>query len=122
MKISVGNLPQNLNEEDLGKLFSQFGTVESVHIKRDKKTNTSLGYGSVEMPEANAKDAIERLNGHEIDSKKIVVVDSITLQAAHEEKHGKNSTDTGSKIHGARGGSNFSGSTVRKSGGGGRGK
>ncbi|MDX1958245.1 MAG: RNA-binding protein [Leptospiraceae bacterium] len=122
MKLSVGNLPQSLSEEDLSKLFSQFGSVESVHIKRDKKTNASLGYGSIEMNDESAKQAIERLNGHEIDGKKIVVVDAATLQTSNLDKYGKPIVGSGSKIHTGKPTVGGSVSTVRRSGGGGRGK
>lgn len=125
MRISVGNLPQTLSEEDLKKLFSEFGTVEEAFIKRDKKTKTSLGFGHVDMPDAQASKAIEKLNEKEIEGKKIVVVDSQKLQNEFKDKHGdKTGTAGGSKINPATAASGAFSATsgVRKSGGGGRGK
>ena len=58
MRISVGSLPQTLNEEALKKMFAEFGTVEDVVIKRDKKTQTSLGYGHVDMPDDAGKNIV----------------------------------------------------------------
>jgi cold-inducible RNA-binding protein len=121
MKLSIGNLPQSLSEEDINKLFSQFGTVESVQIKRDKKTNVSLGFGSVEMQDENAIQAIERMNGHELDGKKIVVVDSATLQVNLNDKNNKSGIGMNSKLHSGKSGGGAV-STIRRSGGGGRGK
>ena len=122
MRISVGSLPQTLNEEALKKLFAEFGNVEEVVIKRDKKTQTSLGYGHVDMPDDAGKKAIEKLNGKEIEDKKIAVVDAAQL---HNEGKDKNwdKPVTNSKIHGTKfTGGGFTGGGVRKSGGGGRGK
>ena len=122
MRISVGSLPQSLNEEALKKLFAEFGTVEEVVIKRDKKTQTSLGYGHVDMPDDEGKKAIEKLNGKELEDKKIVVVDASQLHNDGKDKNYEKPV-ANSKIHGSKfTGGGFSGSGVRKSGGGGRGK
>lgn len=122
MRISVGSLPQSLNEEALKKMFAEFGTVEDVLIKRDKKTQTSLGYGHVDMPDDAGKKAIEKLNGKEIEDKKIVVVDAAQLHNDGKDKNYEKPA-TNSKIHGSKfTGGGFSGGSVRKSGGGGRGK
>jgi len=120
MKISIGNLSQTVKEDDLKKLFSSYGDVTAVHIKRDKKTNASLGYGSVEIPDKEAEKAIKGLNDKEIDGKKIVLIDSEKLRVQNQDKNWDKSSGTG-KIHGQKSGG-FSGSTVRRSGGGGRGK
>ncbi|MCE9501020.1 MAG: RNA-binding protein [Leptospira sp.] len=120
MKISVGNLSQTVKEDELKKLFSSYGEVSAVHIKRDKKTNVSLGYGSVEMADKDAEKAIKGLNDKDVDGKKIVLIDAEKLQAQNQEKNWDKSGGTG-KIHGQKSGG-FSGSTVRRSGGGGRGK
>lgn len=123
MKLSVGNLPQSLTDEDLKKLFASVGSVESASIKRGKKTGTSLGYGTVEMADDHAKLAIEKLNGHEIEGKKIVVVDAASLQQDSKNKGSqKAGQGSGGSIHGSKVSGGFSGGTVRRSGGGGRGK
>ncbi len=122
MRISVGSLPQTLNEEALKKMFAEFGSVEEVVIKRDKKTQTSLGYGHVDMPDDAGKKAIEKLNGKEIEDKKIAVVDAAQLQNEGKDKNWDKPV-TNSKIHGTKfTGGGFTGGGVRKSGGGGRGK
>lgn len=62
MKISVGNLPQELTEDELKKIFSEFGAVREVHIKKDKTTGRSLSYGAVEMEDSAGAKAIAALN------------------------------------------------------------
>ncbi len=49
MKIYIGNLAQNVQEEDLNTLFSQHGKVDSVKIIRDMYTKISKGFGFIEM-------------------------------------------------------------------------
>jgi len=122
MKLSIGNLPQSLSEKDLETLFTEFGSPESISIKRDKKTGTSLGYGSLEMEDGAALKAIEILNGKEIQEKKIVVVDSATLTNPKHSDKNKDKNTGSSKYYGSQTSENSSISTPRRSGGGGRGK
>lgn len=46
-KIFVSNLKQAINENDLARFFSRFGTVEEVLISRDPATQLSKGFGFV---------------------------------------------------------------------------
>lgn len=67
MKIYVGNLSYEVNEEDLKNAFEQFGQVESVSVIKDKYSGRSKGFGFVELPsQAEAQSAIEGLNGKEL--------------------------------------------------------
>ena len=74
MNIYVGNIAQDVSEEELTKLFTEYGKVSSVKILRDMFTQESRGFGFVEMPaQADAQKAIDELNTHELKGKKIVV-------------------------------------------------
>lgn len=74
MNIYVGNLSQNVQEEDLNTLFSQHGKVESVKIIQDMYTKTSKGFGFVEMPAKDeAQKALDTLNSYELKGKRLVV-------------------------------------------------
>lgn len=74
MDIFAGSLPFKLKEDELKQLFEQYGEVSSAKIIIDKITRQNKGYGFVEMPnEAEAKNAIEALNGSEIMGRQIVV-------------------------------------------------
>ena len=67
MNIYVGNLPWEIQEEDLRKSFEEFGQVASATIIKDKFTNKPRGFGFVEMPEKEeALAAIKALNGKEL--------------------------------------------------------
>ena len=74
MNIYVGNLSFDATEEDVRKVFEQFGKVESAKIVQDKYSGRSRGFGFVEMPSADeAKAAISGLNGKEIKGRALSV-------------------------------------------------
>lgn len=62
-KLFVGNLAWRTTEDDLKKIFEQYGAVLSVKIVLDQYTGKSKGFGFIEMetPEA-AEAAIAGLN------------------------------------------------------------
>lgn len=63
-KIYIGNLSYNVDDQSLGDLFSQHGTVESTRIVTDRETGRSKGFAFVEMSmDSEATTAIEKLNG-----------------------------------------------------------
>lgn len=67
MNIYVGNVSYNSSEEDLSKLFSEYGTVSSVKIIMNKHTGRSKGFGFVEMAnEEEGNKAVENLDGYEL--------------------------------------------------------
>ena len=74
MNIYVGNLSNEVTEEDLKQTFETFGEVESVKIIKDKYTNRSKGFGFVEMAsKAEGQSAIDGLNGKELKGKAVNV-------------------------------------------------
>jgi len=77
MNIYVGNLPFNVEEEDLRKIFEEYGEVVSVKIITDKFTGRGKGFGFVEMKsDDDAKTAIEELNNAEVGGRNIKVNES----------------------------------------------
>jgi len=72
-KIYVGNLSFNTGEAQLETTFGAFGAVKSVSIIQDRETGRSKGFGFVEMEDAEAAAAIEKLNGTDLDGRKITV-------------------------------------------------
>ena len=74
MNIYVGNLSFNATEADLEDAFSQYGTVNSVSIIKDRETGRSRGFGFVEMRDRQAGlDAIEGLELKEIAGRAVTV-------------------------------------------------
>ncbi|MBI3930353.1 MAG: RNA-binding protein [Armatimonadetes bacterium] len=74
MNIYVGNLPYNMEEQDLQEAFEAFGDVVSATIIRDRDTGRHRGFGFVEMSdEESGESAITGLDGTEIMGRRIVV-------------------------------------------------
>ncbi len=73
-KIYVGNLNYATEENELEKLFTQYGTVTSCRVITDRYTNRSKGFGFVEMEDAESADtAISALNGTELSGRTLKV-------------------------------------------------
>ncbi len=67
MKIYVGNMSYEVQEDDLRQAFGEFGQVDSVTIIIDKYSGRSKGFGFVEMSSKEAgQAAIEGLNGKDL--------------------------------------------------------
>ena len=77
MNIYVGNLSWSMTDEDLTNLFTQYGTVTSGKILKDKMNGRSKGFGFVEMEDDEAaKTAIANLNETEVQGRKLIVNES----------------------------------------------
>jgi RNA recognition motif-containing protein len=77
MNIYVGNLSWSMTDEDLMNLFTQYGTVSSAKILKDKMNGRSKGFGFVEMEDDEAaKAAIANLHEQEVMDRKLIVNES----------------------------------------------
>ena len=66
MSIYVGNLSYEINQEDLNEVFTEYGTVQRVHLPTDRDTGRLRGFAFVEMEtEAEEDKAIKALDGAE---------------------------------------------------------
>ena len=73
-KLYVGGLSFSTTEERLRDEFAKFGAVESVTVIRDRDSDTSRGFGFVEMSsDAEAEEAIKGLNEAMLDGRQITV-------------------------------------------------
>ena len=74
MKIFVGNLSHEVDEQELTALFAEHGSVSNVRIVRDSSNQMSRGFGFVEMVrKIEAKKALKILNEFELKGKNLVV-------------------------------------------------
>jgi RNA recognition motif-containing protein len=77
MNIYVGNLPFNLQAEDLREIFEEYGEVSSAKVITDKFTGRGKGFGFVEMDnDDEANNAIKELNNAEVGGRNIKVNES----------------------------------------------
>ena len=74
MRLYVGGLPYQTNEQDLLDLFGQAGQVTGASVITDRDTGRSKGFAFVEMSnDQEARAAIERLNGTTMGDRAITV-------------------------------------------------
>ena len=74
MIIYIGNLPQDIYEDELLEMFEEYGAVKSVKIIKDRYTKKSLGYAFVKKDDKNAAlKAIEEWDEGSIDDQIIKV-------------------------------------------------
>ena len=74
MNLYVSNLSFHTADDDLRKLFEQFGSVSSAKVITDRETGRSRGFGFVEMKsDDEASTAMAKLNNKEIEGRMISV-------------------------------------------------
>jgi cold-inducible RNA-binding protein len=111
MKLYVGNLSFSTTEETLQAEFAAHGQVEEVAVITDRDTGRPRGFAFVSMANDNdGRNAIEALNGTEIDGR------TITVNEARPKSNGGGGGGGG----GYRGGGGGGGGGYRGGGGGGR--
>ena len=70
----VSNLSFHTADDDLRKLFEQFGSVVSAKVITDRDTGRSRGFGFVEMgSEDDARQAMKDLDKKEIEGRVLSV-------------------------------------------------
>ena len=74
MNIYVGSLQYDITEDDLKKVFTEYGEVTSVKIILDRESGRSKGFAFIEMTEDDAANAaIAALDGADLEGRTIVV-------------------------------------------------
>ncbi|HXV75799.1 MAG TPA: RNA-binding protein [Candidatus Polarisedimenticolaceae bacterium] len=76
-KLFVGGISWNTTEDGLREAFERFGEVVEANIVFDRYTGRSRGFGFVTFAnEEQAAQAMEQLNGAELDGRAIRVDDA----------------------------------------------
>ncbi len=89
-RIYVGGLPFSTTEAQLSELFAEHGAVTSAKVISDKFSGQSRGFGFVEMSDdAEATAAIDKLNGSELESRKLTVNEARPMEARDGARGGK---------------------------------
>ncbi len=74
MTLYVGNLAYATVDDDLRRLFSQYGEVVSASIAFERETYRPRGFGFVEMPRAaEAEAAIDALHDVAYNGRRLIV-------------------------------------------------
>ena len=94
MNIYVGNLSYKTTEDELKTAFEVCGTVTSATIIKDKFTDSSRGFGFVEMPnDEEAKKAIAELNGNDLGGKELKVNEARPREERPKRNFGRVATE-----------------------------
>lgn len=95
MNLFVSNIDYRITEEELNEIFSEYGTVESLIILKDLKTQKSKGYGYVLMSSSyEGQKAIIRLHRRKINDRPISVVEARPRPGNAPVKRGKNESES----------------------------
>ena len=90
MNIFVAQLNFRIQSDFLKEIFEEYGEVTSAKVITDQATGRSKGYGFVEMAnDDEANNAINELNGAEVEGKTIVVKKANPKPAGGEGGGGK---------------------------------
>ena len=117
MKIYVGNMSYEVQEEDLREAFGEFGQVDSVTIIMDKFSGRSKGFGFIEMAsKEEGQAAIEGMNGKDLKGRALNVNEARPQEKTRDSRGG-----SGGGRGGFGGGGGGRGGKGGFSGGGGRG-
>ena len=83
--VFVGNIPNDVTEDQLKEIFSQVGPVLSFRIVYDKESGKAKGYGFAEYPDQEtAQSAMRNLNNYDL-SGRILRVDHASSEKSKEE-------------------------------------
>jgi cold-inducible RNA-binding protein len=122
MNIYVGNLSQEVSEDDLRQAFEKFGTVDSASIIKDKYSSQSKGFGFVEMSsKEEGQKAIEELNSTELKGKTLTVNEARPKTGNRGRGGGRGGFGDGGNRGGFGGSSGYGGGNRGGYGGGNRG-
>ena len=91
MKLLVRNLDRSTTEDELKRLFEEFGAVQSCNLILDQDSGESKGFGFIEMPKiGEAKVAVKSLNNKTIGANKIRVKKAEVKKAEVKKAEVKN--------------------------------
>jgi len=93
LKIYVGNLNPTTDDAQLRLTFASHGEVSTASVVRDRDTQTSRGFGFIEMPGSpDAQAAITALNGSSLDGNLLVVNEARPREAGARDSRGGSSS------------------------------
>jgi cold-inducible RNA-binding protein len=96
VNIFVGNLSYRTDENELRKLFAQFGNVSRANIIMDRETGQSRGFAFVQMATHDqAQAAIAKLNGLEFAGRPIIVNEAKPRESNGNRRFGPDAGNQG---------------------------
>ena len=118
LRIYVGNLPFTATQEEVEKLFSQYGGIVSCFLPTDRETGRPRGFGFVEMSDEDGQKAISALDGTDMGGRTLRVSEAAPRE---DRRRGPGGPGGGGGGGGYRSGGGSGGGGYRGGGGGGGG-
>ena len=84
--IYVGNLPFSATEDEVKRLFSEYGAVHTVKLINDRDTGRPRGFGFVGMDDDEAEVAIANINGTEMGGRTLRVNEAREKPMIHSRR------------------------------------
>ncbi len=76
VKLFVGNLPWSVSDDDLARVFSPHGEVQSARVITDRDTGRSRGFGFVEIDVDDVAAVIRATDGQDLNGRPLRVNES----------------------------------------------
>eukprot|EP00573_Skeletonema_grethae_P000691 CAMPEP_0201686992 /NCGR_PEP_ID=MMETSP0578-20130828/1228_1 /ASSEMBLY_ACC=CAM_ASM_000663 /TAXON_ID=267565 /ORGANISM="Skeletonema grethea, Strain CCMP 1804" /LENGTH=254 /DNA_ID=CAMNT_0048171105 /DNA_START=49 /DNA_END=809 /DNA_ORIENTATION=+ len=73
VKLYVGNLSFDTNEDQVRDLFEKYGAVSDCFLPSDRESGRPRGFAFVTMPAKEAEEACDKVNGMEVDGRTLRV-------------------------------------------------
>lgn len=83
-RLFVGGLPWAVTDQGLSDFFAKVGTVVSAKVITDRATGRSKGFGFVEMSTDEEAAEAMKLDGTELDGRKIVVNEAKPMEERND--------------------------------------
>lgn len=107
-KIYVGNLPFQLNEDDLANVFQPFGEIKEIALIKDRYTNQFKGFVFITFATQESAEKALSMDGKDFGGRPM----KVNMARENERRPG------GGGAGGAGGGRKFRGNDRRSGGGG----
>jgi RNA recognition motif-containing protein len=86
MKLYVGNLGFTITDVQLESLFAQHGAVDSAQVMRNQESGRGRGFGFVEMSDSEARQAMQLLNGKDVEGRSLTVNEARPMRQDSKNK------------------------------------
>ncbi len=72
-KVYVGNLPYDIDRDELSEFFSAYGDLQDIYIPTNAETGSGRGFAFITLKEEDANRAVSDANGREFNGRPLVV-------------------------------------------------